>query len=309
MSDEHDDAPTVAVDGTEAGVQPRGWVCLHRRIMSSAVFTCPQLFKTFAWTLLKASHCDRWVHMKTGRGGTQVKVEAGQFIYGRKIAAQELDMPESTVNERMQKLQRLGCISIQPGTHFSVVTICSWATYQDPFETSRQATQRPSDNQPAGNRQPTDTDNNLNHSNNLNKEDSGPTPDDVLAAWNQTAGVKRARELNSKRRATARTRLADATWEWRAALGKFPLPLCASDPNGWQPDFDWFLRPGSVTAILEGKYDWTKKHDNRERLPASLSRIRTPGRKPATILRPSDFAEGSAPSSPTAEHRPQSRQG
>ncbi len=128
-----------------------GWVCLHRRLMQSPVFTCPQLLKAWLWVLLKASHCDRWTYMKTGRGGTQLEVKAGQFIYGRKVAAQELNMPESSVNERMQKLQRLGCISIQPGTHYSIVSICNWSSYQD----ANGRVGRQLDNQPTTNRQPT----------------------------------------------------------------------------------------------------------------------------------------------------------
>ncbi len=108
------------------------------------------------------------------------------------------------------------------------------------------------------------------------------TSEVLLAAWNKTAGTKRARELSAKRRAAARARLAEASWDWQAALSKFPLPLCESDPGGWQPDFDWFLRPGSVTAILEGKYDWKKTNGHEQ--PASPARIHTTERKPLKIL-------------------------
>lgn len=281
---------------------PGGWVSVHRRILLSPVFTCPALLKVWLWCLLKASHRDRWAYMKTGRGGTQVAVATGQFIFGRKVASEELAMPESSINERMQKLQRLECISIQPGTHYSIVSVCNWSAYQEPNGDTRQATRHPSGDQPTGNRQPTDTDNNLNHLNNSNKETPGPTPDDLLSAWNKTTGTKRARELNGKRRTSARARLSEASWDWQAALSKFPLPLCESDPGGWQPDFDWFLRPGSVTAILEGKYDWKKTHGNQQQ-STSPSRIHgsTP-RKPLKVL--TNAAVGAGAPSLAPESRP-----
>lgn len=83
---------------------------------------------------------------------------------------------------------------------------------------------------------------------------------EFIASWNAAKGVVACRgdSLTPKRRQAIRCRLKDAAWDWRAALAKFPLKLVASDPNGWKPDVDWFLRPDSVARILEGKYDWAK---------------------------------------------------
>ena len=105
--------------------------------------------------------------------------------------------------------------------------------------------------------------------------DTPPTPlgDQVLAAWNSAPGVHKAERLNAKRTAALRTRLSDDGWRWREALAKFPLACFASDPEGWQPDFDWFLRPGTVDAILEGKYDWSKVN------PGAKPRARNPGQE------------------------------
>lgn len=99
----------------------------------------------------------------------------------------------------------------------------------------------------------------------LSPTDPVPVPDPLRAqleefftAWNQTTGARPMAKLTDKRRAAIGARLAETEWDWRAALAKFPLPCFASDPNGWQPDIDFFLRPDSVTRILEGKYDWKK---------------------------------------------------
>ena len=87
---------------------------------------------------------------------------------------------------------------------------------------------------------------------------------EFVAKWNATNGVVNNREksLTKKRSKSFRNRLKDSGWEWKAAIEKFPLKCVASDPNGWKPDIDWFLKPDSVTKILEGKYDWTKSDGN-----------------------------------------------
>jgi hypothetical protein len=81
---------------------------------------------------------------------------------------------------------------------------------------------------------------------------------EVIDAWNQTPGVRTVRGVTGKRLAALRARLAEADWDWRAALAKFPLRCFASDPSGYVPTLDWFVRPQTVGNILEGNYDWTK---------------------------------------------------
>jgi hypothetical protein len=89
---------------------------------------------------------------------------------------------------------------------------------------------------------------------------------EVFSSWNRTEGTKKARDLHGNRLKHLRIRLRDPTWDWRAALGRFPLRLCMSDPTGWQPTFDWFVKPDSVTKILEGKYDWDKNDGKRKQI-------------------------------------------
>jgi len=87
----------------------------------------------------------------------------------------------------------------------------------------------------------------------LKKEES-----EFLKIWNACDGVAKIRKMRTDRRRCLRIRLADKTWDWRAALNKMPLRCTLGDSNSWKPDVDWFLKPHSVDKILEGKYDWTK---------------------------------------------------
>jgi hypothetical protein len=93
------------------------------------------------------------------------------------------------------------------------------------------------------------------------EQDSTPQPPaaalEFLATWNATKGVRPVRKLGA-RASTLKARLAEPDWDWRAALEKFPLRCFATEPDGFVPDLEFFLRPDTVNKILEGKYDWEK---------------------------------------------------
>lgn len=143
---------TNIIDDESTGPDGRGWVCLHRRIRESAIFASMVLLKVWVWALTKATHRRIVSSIRTGRGTSQVEVLPGQFIYGRNVAAEELDMPPSTVHDAMQKLKSLGSLDIKPDTHCSLITICNWKSYQDLDAMNQQATRHPSDNQATTNR-------------------------------------------------------------------------------------------------------------------------------------------------------------
>ncbi len=86
---------------------------------------------------------------------------------------------------------------------------------------------------------------------------------EVMDAWNRTAkehGLHVANKLTATRRKAIRARLKDADWlaEYETALNRWtPSLFCRgqTDRGDWVADLDWFLRPDTVTKILEGKYD------------------------------------------------------
>jgi hypothetical protein len=89
-------------------------------------------------------------------------------------------------------------------------------------------------------------------------------------AWNATKGTRECKALNSARRRAYNARKKERAFmdNWLEALTKFPLHCFHVRPDGWQPDIDWFLRPKTVMAILEGKYDYDPREE-RDR-PRSL---------------------------------------
>lgn len=104
----------------------RGWVSLHRKMLDSPVFQNSDLLKVWIWCLLKATHKD----YKTLVGLQEVDLIRGQFVFGRKKAANELNLSEDKTYRLMKKLETLGNISIKSTTKYSLVSIENWDFYQ-----------------------------------------------------------------------------------------------------------------------------------------------------------------------------------
>jgi len=109
----------------------RGYIKLFRKVEDSAVWLDEGLLKVWVWCLLRANWKERMVPIKVGKKVFQVPVQPGQFVYGRQAASLELNMPQSTVRNRMTRLAVLGNVDIKSDSNYSVVTICNWKTYAE----------------------------------------------------------------------------------------------------------------------------------------------------------------------------------
>lgn len=157
-----------------------GWISLYRKSIYSQVFQNEGLWKVWTWCLLKANHEDKWVSFKTGRGTAEIFVKRGQFLFGRKTAARELNMKDRTVHKRMLKLKSMRNCDIQSDSHYSVVTILNYDHYQS--HSSEEGTGKGT---PKG--QARDTNNNDNNEN--KKTMSGKkTPDPRIRQFSETWG-------------------------------------------------------------------------------------------------------------------------
>lgn len=133
-----------------------GWIKLYRKVLDSRVFANEGLFKVWIYCLCRANHETNYVSVKTGQGETEIKVNGGEFIFGRNSCANDLNMNPSTLYKRMKKLEGMENIKIQSNSQYSVVSICNWDTYQH-IENKKE---QPSNSQVTGKEQPSNTDNN-----------------------------------------------------------------------------------------------------------------------------------------------------
>jgi len=107
-----------------------GWVKLWRQSLESQVFQDASLWKVWTWCLMRASHSERWEAVKCGKGVTEVKLSAGQFVFGRLDAARRLRMKPSSVWGRILKLSEMGNIEILSDNLKSLISITNWDIYQ-----------------------------------------------------------------------------------------------------------------------------------------------------------------------------------
>lgn len=134
-----------------------GWIKLHRKLLDSRVFANEGLLRVWIYCLCRANHEKNYVQITTGKGNTEVTVNPGEFIFGRNSVSRELNMNPSTLYKRILKLERIGNINIKSNSHYSVVSICNWATYQHDENEKEQ----PSNNQVTTRCQPGNTDKNV----------------------------------------------------------------------------------------------------------------------------------------------------
>ena len=166
----------------------KGWIKLHRVLLKSRVFANEGLLKVWMYCLLKANHEDNYVNISTGRGQTEVKVKAGQFIYGRNSAAKKLNMNPSTVKKRMDKLKNIGNLDIQSNTHYSLISICNWDSYQQLEDDEEPPKEQAGNNQVTAKEQPCNTD--KNEKNDKNEKKSPPISPRPSEATQSTNGIR-----------------------------------------------------------------------------------------------------------------------
>ena len=136
----------------------QGWFSLYRKIIKSPVFDNPFVLKVWIWCLSKATH----EGYKQVIGSQVVELEAGQFVFGRKVAAVELDMSESMVYRHVKMLETMGNLTIKSNNKFSVITIVNWGIYQG----NSRFVEQQMNNKRTTNEQQMNTNNNINNKNN-----------------------------------------------------------------------------------------------------------------------------------------------
>ncbi len=88
---------------------------------------------------MKAGHRQ----MKANIGNQVVDLKPGEFVTGRKKAAQELGMSESKVYRLLDSLRRTQNLHIKSNNKFSVISIINWSHYQgDNLESEQQSEQQ-----------------------------------------------------------------------------------------------------------------------------------------------------------------------
>lgn len=172
------------------------WIKLHRKILDSQVFAHPTALKIWVWILAKAGYSERYVPFKINRGSTTIRLLAGQFIFGRFTAEDELNIDGSTIYKWIQKFasEEFDMISIKSNNHYTIVTINNWEQYQSGECNMVTTNEQPSNSQVTAKEQPCNTNKNIRKLKYIKKEknkdnvtlaDLSFVDESFLSIWNK----------------------------------------------------------------------------------------------------------------------------
>lgn len=134
-----------------------GYINLYRQILDSAVFASEKRLKLWIWLLCKANYKDRFVSLNIGRGESVIELKRGQVLFGRFKAEEETGIDGSTIYKILQWFENENMITIKSNTHYTVLTVCNYDTFNT-FESEKvAANEQQTNSQVAANEQPSNT--------------------------------------------------------------------------------------------------------------------------------------------------------
>ena len=104
----------------------KGWIKVHRNILRKSWFKNTKIVNFWLYCQLKATHKS----FRAIIGYQPVLLRPGQFIFGRKKAAEETGLSEREIRTCRDFLEKEGALTIKPTKKFSIITIVNWAKYQ-----------------------------------------------------------------------------------------------------------------------------------------------------------------------------------
>ena len=103
-----------------------GWIKIYRQLENSPIWENPRLVYFWIWCLMQAyvDNCETVIN------GNTVKIKPGQFIFGRRSAAQKTGLGEATVYRYLKLLEKLKMVNSKANNKYTLVTIVNWRKYQ-----------------------------------------------------------------------------------------------------------------------------------------------------------------------------------
>ena len=104
-----------------------GWVKFYRVVVEKGWLTNHRLWAFWSYCLLKASHKETVVLV----GAEQVPLQPGEFIFGRKRAATDLNMSEKEIRTCIHTVLRLCSLrAVKRASLDSIYSVVNWPIYQ-----------------------------------------------------------------------------------------------------------------------------------------------------------------------------------
>jgi hypothetical protein len=126
----------------------KGYVKLWRKTIDAGWLRNHKLFCFWSWCLMKATYKEHDFVV----GCQQVHLMPGEFVFGRKVAALELNMSEQEIRTAVDSMRKRKNLTIKSTNKFSIISITNWDTYQSQEDRiNQQINQQLTINQPTTN--------------------------------------------------------------------------------------------------------------------------------------------------------------
>ncbi len=141
----------------------RGYIRLWRKFLDGGYVKNHGLCAFMVWCLLKANHEENY---ETVAGLQRIKLQPGDFVFGRIKAAEETGLSEQAIRTIIAFLKKIKFLTIKSTNKYSIISIINWPLYQAVYEVNQPA------NQPTTNQQLTTNKNNrTKEKNNMSESD------------------------------------------------------------------------------------------------------------------------------------------
>ncbi len=241
-----------------------GYIKLHRSLLTHPIMANADLLKFWLWCLMRANHKQADVLV----GYTTVRLQPGQFIFGRNSAAAQTGYSPQNIRTFVRTLEKLENLTKESTKTYTVLTVCNWDTYQSPGGAANQeANQEPTKCQPSANQEPTTDKNDKKVKNEKNEEKNTHKHVNLMEWWNWLAksnGLKPIQRMTPARRTSINARISEGMLEHipkisalvpgsKFLLGKVPP---SQGHRQFELTFDWLTKNGTNWVnIVEGKYN------------------------------------------------------
>lgn len=234
-----------------------GFVVMHRDALEHPLFANdPARLGAWCWLIMGAC----WKPTKFNINGSIVTLNRGQICVSVRQLAGAWGMSKSAVDRFLGRLETETMIEREAGHGKLVITICNYSKYQDIGNDNRDTSGTPTGTR-AGHERDIKEQGNKGTIINGERDGARANCEIVVSRWNAMASahkLSRCEKLSDKRARACHARLRDDGLDAICqAIEKIPqssfLLGLSGDWNG--ANFDFLLRPDSITKILEGKYD------------------------------------------------------
>lgn len=125
-----------------------GWIKIHRTLLDWEWYSDVNTTRLFLHLLLTANH-----ESKKYRG---MVIERGQTTTSLGALAEQTNLSVRNVRTCLERLKTTGEVTIQTTSHYTLITICNYDSYQDEDNPNDKPNDKASDKQVTSNRQASD---------------------------------------------------------------------------------------------------------------------------------------------------------